>query len=109
MKTYSTIILCLVSKAMAFSVLPLSNNVLVSNSKLQMGLFDMFSPEAKAAREAAEAKKRAEQEEEIRLMQERRRNPEKMQEYQEQVKQRRDAYAEDRDKFIAEEEEKGAA
>lgn len=109
MKTKSAIILCIVSNTMAFTIPPMSNTAIVSNSKLQMGLFDMFSPEAKAAREAAEAKKREEQEEEIRLMQERRRNPEKMQEYQEQVKQRRNAYAEDRDKFVAEQEEKGAA
>lgn len=80
-----------------------------SDTHLHMGLFDMFSPEAKAAREAAEAKKRAEQEEEIRLMMERRRNPEKMKEYKEDVKQRREAYANERDKFVSDEEKKGAA
>lgn len=113
-QTYTFILLCLIMNAFGFSMHSGSISTtpafrVRSDTHLQMGLFDMFSPEAKAAREAAEAKKRAEQEEEIRLMMERRRNPEKMKEYKEDVKQRREAYANERDKFISEEEKKGAA
>merc|ERR1712241_1533062 len=56
-----------------------------------MGLFDMFSPEAKEKRER---KKRLEIEEQERLQKEiidRRRNPRKMEEYEDKTSQRREA------------------
>ena len=61
-----------------------------SLSSLNMGLLDFFSEEARQKREA---KKQAEIEEQLRLqaeIYERRKNPEKMQEYQQKVYTRRE-------------------
>ncbi len=60
-----------------------------SSSSLQMGLFDFFSPEARKEREEQKQREIEEQERRQRLIMERRRNPEKMEEYEAKVRVRR--------------------
>lgn len=59
---------------------------------LQMGIFDFFSEEAKQARKEAEEARKREEEEAFREMMERRRNPEKMEEYEAEVAVRRENF-----------------
>uniref|UniRef100_A0A7S4MWZ5 Uncharacterized protein n=1 Tax=Odontella aurita TaxID=265563 RepID=A0A7S4MWZ5_9STRA len=82
-----------------------------STSSLQMGLFDFLSEDARKEREA---RKQREVEEQERLQQEimdRRRNPEKMEEYEAKVKVRRTLRMQGRDdaadavKIFSEDEE----
>lgn len=60
-----------------------------SSSSLQMGLFDFFSPEARKEREEQKQREIEEQERRQRLIMERRRNPEKMEEYEAKIRVRR--------------------
>lgn len=61
-----------------------------SSSALSMGLFDMFNKEAKEAREKKKRAEIAEQERLQREIMERRRNPEKMEEYEIKTQMRRE-------------------
>ncbi len=78
---------------------PMHKNVL-SNTQMNMGLFDdlnlIFSEEGKKNRAAFEDEQRREQEAAQREIMERRRNPDKMQQYDQDVKQRRKKLDEDR-------------
>ncbi len=68
-----------------------------TTSKLDMGLFDMFSEEARKEREEQKRKRLAEEEEALREMMERRRNPDKMEKYFDDVQKRRNERNEERD------------
>jgi hypothetical protein len=73
----------------AFVVPSTGSSVVASSTSVQMGLFDFFSEDARKEREA---RKQAEIEEQERLQREiieRRKNPEKMEEYEARVKVRR--------------------
>ena len=92
MKLYiSAFLLAALSRANAFA--PVSNQALTtSTTSLNMGLFDMFSEEARQKRREREEREREEQEELQRQILERRRNPEAMEEYEARVSVRRKLY-----------------
>lgn len=72
---------------------------------LKMGLFDFFSEEARQARKQAEEARKREEEEAFREMMERRRNPEKMEEYEAEVAVRRANYKQLKTKLEQQQEE----
>mmetsp|Transcript_3439 Transcript_3439/g.9786 ORF Transcript_3439/g.9786 Transcript_3439/m.9786 type:complete len:114 (-) Transcript_3439:261-602(-) len=77
------------AQSSAFVVPATSTSTVTSSTNLQMGLLDFFSEDARKEREA---RKQAEIEEQERLQREiieRRKNPEKMEEYEARVKVRR--------------------
>jgi hypothetical protein len=68
------------------------NAKIIGSTHLKMGIFDFFSEEARQARKEAEEARKREEEEAFREMMERRRNPEKMEEYEAEVAVRRENY-----------------
>jgi len=76
------------------------NQAPVSSTQLKMGIFDdlklMFSEEGKTNRAAYEEQQKLEQETAQREMMERRRNPEKMEEYEKEVAKRRQNFNEEK-------------
>jgi hypothetical protein len=93
----SALFLVLFHGSSAFA--PVSPQALTSRSStsLSMGLFDFFlSEEERAAKKAREDREREEQEEMQRLILERRRNPEAMEDYEARVAVRRKLYMSDR-------------
>ena len=83
------LLLAAAAQSTAFVVAPQSGTMSKTSSSLQMGLFDFFSKEEKEKREQ---KKEREVEAQERMQQEiieRRRNPEKMEEYDAKVRLRR--------------------
>ena len=92
----------------AFSPIPATTSARqckhnIATSSLRMGFFDniklLLSDEGRKNREEYEAKLKAEEEEAWREMQARRRNPEKMAEYESDVSARRKKYADEREEF----------
>lgn len=89
MKIISALIVAAATASSAFVVPSTGSSAVASSTRMQMGLFDFFSEDARQEREA---RKRAEIEEQERLQREiieRRKNPEKMEEYEAKVKVRR--------------------
>ena len=90
MKVISALVLAAAAaQSSAFVVPATGSGAVVSSTNLQMGLFDFFSEDARKEREA---RRQAEIEEQERLQREiieRRKNPEKMEEYEAKVKVRR--------------------
>ena len=86
----STLVLAAAAtQSSAFVVPATGSGAIASSTNLQMGLFDFFSEDARKEREA---RRQAEIEEQERLQREiieRRKNPEKMEEYEAKVKVRR--------------------
>mmetsp|Transcript_11299 Transcript_11299/g.10812 ORF Transcript_11299/g.10812 Transcript_11299/m.10812 type:complete len:200 (-) Transcript_11299:65-664(-) len=85
----------------SFSVSPLSTTTRSVDSCLSMGIFDdlqlIFSDEGKKNRAAFAEKERQDQEEAQRQIVERRRNPEKMQEYEAETIRKRKQLTEERE------------
>ena len=98
---------CILSaSAEAFSpVLRPSSSITHTDSKLDMGLFDMFSEDARKEREEQKRKRLAAEEQALREMMERRRNPDKMEEYFDDVQQRRKERKDERDVWAFQSEE----
>jgi hypothetical protein len=89
MKIFS--ILAIAASAKAFSILPQQNSaVSLSSTQVSMGLFDFFSDEAKEKRELKKRQEVEEQERMQKVIMDRRRNPEKMEEYEANVQYRRE-------------------
>lgn len=90
MKVVSALVLAAAAaQSSAFVVPAAGSGAVASSTNLQMGLFDFFSEDARKEREA---RRQAEIEEQERLQREiieRRKNPEKMEEYEARVKVRR--------------------
>jgi len=90
MKVVSTLVLAAAAaQSSAFVVPATCSGAIASSTNVQMGLFDFFSEDARKEREA---RRQAEIEEQERLQREiieRRKNPEKMEEYEAKVKVRR--------------------
>ena len=90
MKIISALIVAAVTaQSSAFVVPSTGSSAVASSTSMQMGLLDFFSEDARKEREA---RKQAEIEEQERLQREiieRRKNPEKMEEYEARVKVRR--------------------
>uniref|UniRef100_A0A6V2PYF5 Uncharacterized protein n=1 Tax=Ditylum brightwellii TaxID=49249 RepID=A0A6V2PYF5_9STRA len=87
MKIFS--LLFLAASSSAFTILPNNNHCKISTTAHEMGMFDFFSSEAREARELAKRKEYEEQERLQQEIMERRRNPEKMREYESKVRVRR--------------------
>ena len=93
MRAVSAILLCAtIGSASAFVVGPSTTKMMKvesSSSSLEMGLFDFFSEEARQKREAKRRREIEEQERLQKAIMERRKNPEKMEEYENKVLLRR--------------------
>ncbi|KAG7363842.1 hypothetical protein IV203_037043 [Nitzschia inconspicua] len=75
--------------SLPFSLVTTSSST-TATTKLRMGLFDFFSPEAKEARERQKRAKIEEQERLQKAILERRKNPQLMEEYEQKVQLRRE-------------------
>lgn len=82
-----------------------SRHTMSSVGNLQMGLFDFFSEEARQARKEAEEARKREEEEAFQAMMERRRNPEKMEEYEAEVAVRRENFKKMKSKLEQQQEQ----
>jgi hypothetical protein len=91
MKVFSSLVLCIaIGFSSAFVVAPANSGVSVkSSSAVQMGLLDFFSDEARQKREEKKKLEVEEQERFQKAIMERRKNPEKMEEYEQKVMLRR--------------------
>lgn len=88
----SALLLALTGRSTAF-VTPMPRSVASSSTTaVSMGLFDMFSEEARKERREREEREREEQEELQRQILERRRSPELFEEYEARVAVRRKLY-----------------
>lgn len=95
----SALFLVVINGSVAFA--PVSQQALTtSTTSLSMGLFDMFSEEARQKRKEREERERAEQEELQRQILERRRNPQAMEEYEARVSVRRKLYMSGREDLV---------
>ena len=87
----SALLLALTGRSSGF-VAPMPATAVTSTTAVSMGLFDMFSEEARKERREREDREREEQEELQRQILERRRSPELFEEYEARVAVRRKLY-----------------
>lgn len=105
-----TLLIITLGGASAFAPAKVSPMMVSSTrgSHLQMGVLDdlkfLFGEEGKKARKELEEKEKREQEEAQRAIFERRRNPELMEEYEANVKKRRNTIASEKTKLEAQQE-----
>lgn len=100
MKVLSTLLA--ISSITASTAFVLQPAAVSSSTSVQMGLMDFFSPDAKQAREEKRRREIEEQERLQKVIMERRKNPEKMEEYESKVALRRQLIMEGNDEAASE-------